>query len=51
MANTELYNSINRMRAFVFNSKLPEELAADLMDVCDAAEKQADAENNYFEEF
>lgn len=51
MANIELYEKINRLRAFVLDRDLPDELANDLQDVCDAAEKQADAENNFFSKF
>lgn len=47
----ELYEKINRLRAFVLDTKLTDDLADDLNDVLDAAEKQADAENNFFEEF
>lgn len=49
--NTSLYDSINRLRAFVFDSSLPEELTGDLMAVCDAAEEKADTEQNFFDEF
>ena len=51
MANVELYEKINRMRAYVLNKELPDELANDLQDVCDAAEKQADSENDFFKNF
>ncbi len=48
----DLYEKINRLRAFVLDSKLlPDDLAADLGDVLDAAEKQADSEQNYFDSF
>jgi hypothetical protein len=51
MANVELYEKVNRLRAYAVNKELPEELAMDLHDVCDAAEKQADTENDFFNEF
>lgn len=48
----EMYEKINRLRAFVLDTKtLPDDLAEDLGDVLDAAEKQTDSEQNYFEEF
>ena len=47
----DLYEKINRLRAFALDAKLTDDLANDLNDVLDAAEKQADAENNFFEEF
>jgi len=48
----EMYEKINRLRAFVLDTKtLPDDLAEDLGDVLDAAEKQTDSEQNYFDEF
>lgn len=48
----EMYEKINRLRAFVLDTKsLPDDLAKDLGDVLDAAEKQTDSEQNYFDEF
>ena len=50
--NKTLYEKINRLRAFVLDSAvIPDDLAEDLDDVLDAAEKQADSEQNYFDEF
>lgn len=51
MDAVELFERINRLRAFVIDSRLPGDLADDLNIVLDAAEKQADSELNLFTDF
>lgn len=47
----ELFERINRLRAFVLDSRLPGDLANDLTVVLDAAEKYGDSELNLFTDF
>ena len=47
----DLYEKINRLRAFALDAKLTDDLANDLNDVLDAAERQADTEIDLFDEF
>lgn len=50
--NVKLYGSIDRLRGYLVNKELiPDDLARDLMDVLDYAEKHADDEIDYFKDF
>lgn len=51
MDAVELFERINRLRAFVLDSRLPDDLADDLNIVLDEAEKQGDSKLNLFTGF